>query len=116
MYPSKDTPVTKTNIESYTMDMLNNMFERAALFRTPHVLWPWGCDRQFFNASEQFVNMDLLLDYINSRTSRFSVSIEYATLGGYFRAVYSHNVSWQVHNHQDFLPYSSGMSLWELGW
>ncbi|KAB1281871.1 Epididymis-specific alpha-mannosidase, partial [Camelus dromedarius] len=41
MYPSKDTPVTKTNIESYTMDMLNNMFERAALFRTPHVLWPW---------------------------------------------------------------------------
>ncbi|KAB1281870.1 Epididymis-specific alpha-mannosidase [Camelus dromedarius] len=107
MYPSKDTPVTKTNIESYTMDMLNNMFERAALFRTPHVLWPWGCDRQFFNASEQFVNMDLLLDYINSRTSRFSVSIEYATLGGYFRAVYSHNVSWQVHNHQDFLPYSS---------
>ncbi len=41
MYPSKDTPVTKTNIESYTMNMLNNMFERAALFRTPHVLWPW---------------------------------------------------------------------------
>ncbi|XP_072802621.1 epididymis-specific alpha-mannosidase-like [Vicugna pacos] len=107
MYPSKDTPVTKTNIESYAMDMLNNIFERAAWFRTPHVLWPWGCDRQFFNASEQFVNMDLLLDYINSRTSRFSVSIEYATLGGYFQAVYAHNVSWQVHNHQDFLPYSS---------
>ena len=76
------------------------------------VPWLQGCDRQFFNASLQFANMDILMDYINSHTSEFGFSVEYATLGDYFWAVHSDQVAWQVRDHRDFLPYSSGRSLW----
>ena len=76
------------------------------------VPWLQGCDRQFFNASLQFANMDIVMDYINSEASEFGFSVEYATLGDYFRAVHSDQVAWQVRDHRDFLPYSSGRSLW----
>lgn len=56
--------------------------------------------------------MDLLLGYVNKHSSELGVAVEYATLGGYFRAVHAHNVTWQVRHHQDFLPYSSGTSPW----
>ena len=71
-----------------------------------------GCDREFLNASLQFANMDIIMEYINNNTSEFSFSMEYATLGDYFRAVHSDQVAWQVRDHHDFLPYSSGRSLW----
>ncbi|XP_070314084.1 epididymis-specific alpha-mannosidase-like [Odocoileus virginianus] len=37
------------------------------------------------------------------------VSMEYATLGSYFRAVHAHQLSWPVRDQRDFLPYSSDM-------
>uniref|UniRef100_A0A4W2D2V3 Alpha-mannosidase n=1 Tax=Bos indicus x Bos taurus TaxID=30522 RepID=A0A4W2D2V3_BOBOX len=109
MYLQMQTPVTEDSITNFTILLVNNVFTRATWFRTPHVLWPWGCDRQFFNASLQFANMDILMDYINSHTLEFNLSMEYATLGDYFRAVHSDQVAWQVRDHHDFLPYSSDM-------
>ena len=35
----------------------------AAWLRTPVVLWPWGCDFEFQNATAIFANMDVVLDY-----------------------------------------------------
>ncbi|XP_053528394.1 epididymis-specific alpha-mannosidase [Artibeus jamaicensis] len=107
LYADADEPVTAHTVERYSKALVEEVKLRAAWFRTPHVLWPWGCDRQFFNATVQFANMDLLLGYINKRTSELGVTAEYATLGDYFRAVHAHNVTWQVRHHQDFLPYSS---------
>ncbi|XP_010852848.1 PREDICTED: epididymis-specific alpha-mannosidase-like [Bison bison bison] len=76
---------------------------------TSRIDYNLGCDRQFFNALLQFANMDILMDYINSHTLEFNLSMEYATLGDYFRAVHSDQVAWQVRDHRDFLPYSSDM-------
>uniref|UniRef100_A0AC11BC58 Uncharacterized protein n=1 Tax=Ovis aries TaxID=9940 RepID=A0AC11BC58_SHEEP len=109
MYLQMQIPVTKDNIQIFTSFLVRNALTRATWFRTPHVLWPWGCDRQFFNASLQFANMDIIMEYINSEESELSLSVEYATLGDYFRAVHSDQVSWQVRDHRDFLPYSSDM-------
>ena len=75
------------------------------------VLVRQGCDRQFFNASQQFANMDRLMDHINKHTPELGISMQYATLAEYFQAVFAQDVSWQVRDHRDFLPYSSGMSL-----
>ncbi|MXQ99690.1 hypothetical protein E5288_WYG020328 [Bos mutus] len=111
MYLQMQTPVTEDSITNFTILLVNNVFTRATWFRTPHVLWPWGCDRQFFNASLQFANMDILMDYINSHTSEFGFSVEYATLGDYFWAVHSDQVAWQVRDHRDFLPYSHASCL-----
>lgn len=74
-----------------------------------------GCDKQFFNASVQFDNMDPLLEYINNRSAQFGISVQYATLNDYFQALHASNMTWGIRDHRDFLPYSSGMSLRRLG-
>ncbi|KAG8506233.1 Epididymis-specific alpha-mannosidase, partial [Galemys pyrenaicus] len=100
-------PVSSLNVATYAITLAEDVKQRAAWFRTPHLLWPWGCDKQFFNASVQFANMDPVLSYINSHASQLGISVEYATLGDYFRAVHTHKVTWQARGQQDFLPYSS---------
>uniref|UniRef100_A0A8C6QNE0 Alpha-mannosidase n=1 Tax=Nannospalax galili TaxID=1026970 RepID=A0A8C6QNE0_NANGA len=107
VYPNMSEPVTPANVHLYAEALVANVKQRAAWFQTPHVLWPWGCDKQFFNASVQFANMDPLLDYINSHSSQFGVLVQYATLDDYFRALHSLNITWHVRDHHDFLPYSS---------
>ncbi|CAN0481946.1 unnamed protein product [Rangifer tarandus platyrhynchus] len=109
MYLQVQIPVTEDSIPNFTRLLLNNVLTRASWFRTPHVLWPWGCDREFLNASLQFTNMDIIMEHVNNNTSEFNFSMEYATLGDYFRAVHSDQVAWQVRGHHDFLPYSSDM-------
>ncbi|KAM9677390.1 LOW QUALITY PROTEIN: epididymis-specific alpha-mannosidase [Trichechus inunguis] len=108
VYPNMSEPVTPVNIDLYAEALVANVRQRAAWFRTPYVLWPWGCDKQFFNASVQFTNMDPLLDHVNSRTAELGVSVQYATLADYFGALHALNTTWGVRGHQDFLPYSSG--------
>ncbi|XP_069877906.1 epididymis-specific alpha-mannosidase-like isoform X1 [Dipodomys merriami] len=107
VYPNMSQPVTPDNIHLYAEVLVANVKQRAAWFRAPHVLWPWGCDKQFFNASVQFANMDPLLDHINSRTAELGVSVQYATLGEFFHTLHTLNATWSVRDHHDFLPYSS---------
>ncbi|KFU93748.1 Epididymis-specific alpha-mannosidase, partial [Chaetura pelagica] len=107
VYPNMSLPVTDTNLPLYAKTMVANIKERAAWFRTSDVLWPWGCDKQFFNASVQYSNMDLLLDYINNHSDELGVTVQYATVGDYFQAVYSRNLTWEIRDSQDFLPYST---------
>ncbi|GAB1289597.1 Epididymis-specific alpha-mannosidase [Apodemus speciosus] len=107
VYPNMSEPVTVANIHLYAEVLVANVKQRAAWFRTPHVLWPWGCDKQFFNASVQFDNMDPLMEYINNRTAQFGISVQYATLNDYFQALHDSNVTWDIRDHHDFLPYSS---------
>ncbi|GCB72407.1 hypothetical protein scyTo_0001980 [Scyliorhinus torazame] len=107
IYPNMSLPVTNDTIRAYAKTMVSNIKERAAWFRSSHVLWPWGCDKQFFNASVQFKNMDPLMDYINQHRDEFGVTVQYATLSEYMQAVHNANLTWDVRKNQDFLPYSS---------
>uniref|UniRef100_UPI00398EF87F LOW QUALITY PROTEIN: epididymis-specific alpha-mannosidase n=1 Tax=Pristiophorus japonicus TaxID=55135 RepID=UPI00398EF87F len=107
IYPNMSLPVTKETIRAYAETMVSNIKERAAWFRSSHVLWPWGCDKQFFNASVQFENMDPLMDYINQHRDEFGVTVQYATLSEYMQAVHNANLTWGIRENQDFLPYSS---------
>ncbi|XP_018416934.1 PREDICTED: epididymis-specific alpha-mannosidase isoform X2 [Nanorana parkeri] len=106
VYPNMSLPVTSDNIHQYAETMVKNIKMRAAWFRSNNVLWPWGCDKQFYNSSIQFNNMDLLLEYINKK-SEFGVTVQYSTLGEYFSSIHSRNLTWEVRKNEDFLPYSS---------
>ncbi|XP_030047027.1 epididymis-specific alpha-mannosidase [Microcaecilia unicolor] len=106
-YPNMSLPVTNDTIRRYAETMVANIKNRATWFRSNDVLWPWGCDKQFFNSSVQFSNMDPLLDYINSHAGEFGVTVQYATLRDYFQAVYNRSLVWDVRNDEDFLPYST---------
>ncbi|KAL4630221.1 epididymis-specific alpha-mannosidase [Arapaima gigas] len=107
VYPNMSLPVDKDNLHSYAQTMVENIQRRARWFRTKHVLWPWGCDKQFYNSSVQFQNMDPLLDYINQHGEEFGVTARYATLGEYFQAVHQEELTWEVRGSHDFLPYST---------
>uniref|UniRef100_A0A8B9XM24 Alpha-mannosidase n=1 Tax=Bos mutus grunniens TaxID=30521 RepID=A0A8B9XM24_BOSMU len=121
MFTPSDMPVIKDNIQMYTKKLLNNTWEQFIWFQIGHVLWPWGCDRQFFNASVQFASMDRLMNYINSLTPKTGVFLEYATLTtsirhtDYFQAIHSTHISWHIRNHHNLLPYSSDMVHSETG-
>ncbi|XP_075713950.1 epididymis-specific alpha-mannosidase isoform X2 [Rhinoderma darwinii] len=106
IYPNMSLPVTSDSVHQYAETMVKNIKTRAAWFRSNDVLWPWGCDKQFFNSSVQFNNMDLLLDYINSK-AEFGLTVQYSTLREYFKSIYKRNMTWEVRGSQDFLPYSS---------
>lgn len=67
-----------------------------------------GCDKQFYNSSIQFNNMDPLMKYINQNSKEFGVTVRYATLGEYFQAIYQSNLIWEPRGSPDFLPYSTG--------
>ncbi|KAM9426106.1 epididymis-specific alpha-mannosidase isoform 2-T2 [Pholidichthys leucotaenia] len=107
VYPNMSLPVTKETVDAYAKTMVENIKRRAAWFRTNHVLWPWGCDKQFYNSSVQFSNMDPLMKYINQRSKEFGVTVQYATLSEYFQAIYQSNLTWDVRGSEDFLPYST---------
>ncbi|XP_019116863.2 epididymis-specific alpha-mannosidase isoform X2 [Larimichthys crocea] len=107
VYPNMSLPVTKETVDAYAKTMVDNIKQRAAWFRTNHVLWPWGCDKQFYNSSVQFNNMDPLMKYINENSKDLGVTVQYATLGEYFQAVYQSNLVWEQRGSEDFLPYST---------
>ncbi|TKS92921.1 Epididymis-specific alpha-mannosidase [Collichthys lucidus] len=107
VYPNMSLPVTKETVNAYAKTMVDNIKQRAAWFRTNHVLWPWGCDKQFYNSSVQFNNMDPLMKYINENSKDLGVMVQYATLGEYFQAVYQSDLVWEQRGSEDFLPYST---------
>nr|XP_055053226.1 epididymis-specific alpha-mannosidase isoform X1 [Misgurnus anguillicaudatus] len=107
IYPNMSLPVTKETVELYAQTMVDNIKQRAQWFSTSNVLWPWGCDKQFYNASVQFMNMDVLVNYINTHSDKYGVEVQYATLKDFFQAVHQTNLSWDVRGSQDFLPYST---------
>lgn len=107
VYPNMSLPVSKETIHAYAETMVENIKQRAAWFKTNNVMWPWGCDKQFYNSSVQFKNMDPLMNYINENSKAFGVSVQYATLSEYFQAIYKTDLQWEVRGSEDFLPYST---------
>ncbi|XP_028331106.1 epididymis-specific alpha-mannosidase [Gouania willdenowi] len=107
VYPNMSLPVTKETVHAYAKTMVENIKQRAEWFRSRHVLWPWGCDKQFYNSSVQFNNMDPLMKYINEHSEDFGVTVQYATLSEYFKAINQANLTWEIRGSQDFLPYST---------
>ncbi|XP_055988674.1 epididymis-specific alpha-mannosidase-like [Sorex fumeus] len=108
LYPEIDIPLTSEDLKPMAEKLVKDMKERVDGYQTQHFLWSWGCDRKFFDTLQQFDNMDLIISHINQRASELGVSVEYATLEEYFRALHELRVTWAVRDHRDFLPYSSG--------
>lgn len=46
VYPNMSLPVTKETVRAYAQTMVENIKQRAAWFRTNHVLWPWVSKRK----------------------------------------------------------------------
>lgn len=54
-------PVTKETVHAYANTMVENIKQRAAWFRSNHVLWPW-VSKQNFNPPK--LEIELLFQYL----------------------------------------------------
>jgi len=81
------------------------MQQRAAWFRTPNVLVPFGDDFKFQNPHVQYENMDLLIEHVNANVETYGIRMKYATLGQYMDAVRATDTKWPVYT-GDFFPYA----------
>ncbi len=77
-----------SNILELALGLAKIAKQRAAWFRTPNVLIPWGCDYQYQNAELVYRSTDWLIDTINAHPE-WGVDARYSTTTEYLDAVAS---------------------------
>jgi len=113
VFPSESAPVNSSNLPLYAKFMIDNINQRANYFPTNNLLWPWGCDKQHFNASVQFSNMNKIIRYLQNSEYNSTYDVQYATLFDYFKSVHDSEHEWDKREAEDFFPYgSSNISYW----
>lgn len=75
-----------------------------------------GSDFQYMDAKMNFMNMDRLVNYIQSNKERFNVNIKYSTVSKYVSAVNALNISSYQTKTDDFFPYASDASDFWTGY
>ena len=91
---------------------MNNSRQRSNWFSTPNLLWPFGTDFQWSNATAMFTSMDKIIVFVNGNNGPMGryegVTLQYSSLQQYYEAVSkSKSSGWRVRNGGDFLPYST---------
>ena len=78
--------VTAATVNKLAHDLADIAKQRAAWFRTPNVLIPWGCDYQYQNAALMYDSTDALLDEIAAHPE-WGVAARYGTPSEYLASV-----------------------------
>lgn len=116
--PINNPAVTPRTIAVRARQLVSHLLPRAKLYRSRHILVPIGNDFRFVNASAQFTNFDLLVEFINSHPDQFNLTIRYSTTQEYFDSVLEdddkHSLNFPKNSIQSFLPYDhpAGKAQW----
>lgn len=99
-------PVQGSTAKEQAASLLATINERAAWYRTDHILIPWGNDFAYTTPS-LFTQMDAIMAYLaqNPPSGGRTVTLRYSTLSEYFDAVAATNTSFPVYDHKDLYPY-----------
>ena len=97
-------PVTADNVGERAEALVAVAKQRAAWYRTPHVLLPFGEDFRFQCASCQFGNMSLLIEAANAMANDTGVEFRYATASEYFAALRGAEVPLPAKRGESLLP------------
>jgi hypothetical protein len=71
------------NIREQSQNFVGMAMERVQWYQHNHILIPFGCDFAHENAEKTFIQMDELMEYVNSHD--YSVTVRYGTLDDYAR-------------------------------
>ena len=67
--------------------------EQAIARGTSSLLWPWGCDLEFHNASIMFASMDKIVEFINKHSKDYGgIRVRYSTPREFFEKLYNESV------------------------
>jgi len=75
-----------SNVQQLASGLADIAKQRAAWYRSPHVLIPWGCDYQFQNADLVYTSTDWVIDTINAHPE-WGVHVQYTTATEYLKAI-----------------------------
>eukprot|EP01116_Phalansterium_solitarium_P019430 TRINITY_DN5407_c0_g1_i1.p1 TRINITY_DN5407_c0_g1~~TRINITY_DN5407_c0_g1_i1.p1 ORF type:complete len:801 (-),score=286.01 TRINITY_DN5407_c0_g1_i1:107-2509(-) len=104
--PANNPPITNTNIGNRSQLLASTLTNMSSYYRGP-LMAVWGSDFRFKNASYNFGNMTLLINYINANPSLFGLHIQYATLADYFDTLHAMDLKW---------PFYDQTVDFEIGW
>ena len=93
--------------EEYNMDQMvdNFVFEMRGYekkFSTNHLLVTFGDDFTFANAFKNYMNIDLLIKYVNEKKGN-EINVFYSTPSCYVKSLHESNVTWTTKS-DDFSP------------
>jgi hypothetical protein len=80
------SPYTEANDYARAAEFVTMAKGRAAVYSTPNILIPFGCDFTFQNANMMFKNMDALIAAINKHSAELGATARYTTLDDYAAA------------------------------
>merc|ERR1712226_1780129 len=80
-------PTTEQNVPARARKLAYLFRERSQGHRHNNVLVLMGGDYHFQVAERQFRNMKPLLEYINLHSAEFNMSVQFARVSQYFRAL-----------------------------
>lgn len=93
-------------MEERAQDFVDFVEEQRKYYLTNHILVTMGEDFQYQAAHSWFMNLDKLIQYINSNQEKYNINIFYSTPGCYHRALMATKTFWPEKT-DDFLPYAS---------
>ncbi|XP_065199334.1 uncharacterized protein LOC135831021 isoform X1 [Sycon ciliatum] len=96
-------PTYQLNFIEQGEAFVNMSRQRNQWYRHDHILIPFGCDFEHQNAYKSFMQMDKLIDYVNSNAT-LNATVRYGTFGTYIEAINALNITWPVYT-GDFYPY-----------
>ena len=85
----------------------------APHYRTNHILVPMGGDFMYANAHMNFLSMDRLIKYFNSKVQ--NIKLMYSTPGEYIKAIGALNVEWPT-KYTDMFPYADRVDDYWTGY
>ena len=107
-------PVTPENVASLALSLIDQITARSKWYRHDVVMVPFGGDFQYQNASINFDNMDIVINYIHSHFP--DIEIQYATLQEYFDLVFQKTKRYAFNSYcGDFMPYANIIDSWWSG-
>ena len=110
-------PINDTSVVPFVTRMAVSVAERAAWLPPDSdvLLWPWGCDFEFQNASQMFDNMDRVIAFVNARSEQLGFTLQYATLREYFHERGGGAANSTAVPRTDMLPYALDVGTPPLG-
>ncbi len=105
--------VDSLNMAEFVAFLVEDIKARAAWFKTPVLLWSWGCDFEFFNATAMFHNMDKIVAEMGKIQHLTGINVKYGHLSTYYKKINALGSTYNTKQQGDFEPYDDGAhSFW----
>jgi len=76
-----------------------------------NILLPWGCDFTYMNALAEYLNVERVMDFVNSKNN-YNITLKMSTPSDYISALKKETIKWPV-KYEDAFPYGSdGYEMW----